>query len=355
MSSAKPAEIFKTIGEFANKISDKYNLRVAPKLPIGKASQAISGQREFRLQLINTHSPMPQSAINGLMDEFKKSPDVSGLSFNSLSPNSSKFPSISFKYEGISFDFVIARGANKGENFEKKVVSDLASFFKKASSDASYEKLVEKLIAANVDFAKNEIVKVKQRTGSTKKEGVPIEKLGAIIGDIEITDSTNHKWYISLKDSNGATFSSYSGAASLFNSSGDLIPDSAGAKFLSSFGVDLNKVQQGFDLRVGKNVIRKSIPVSMAKKAEMKAIFERAWGMNYFYVRKESGGWKVFWLDRAKLNEMTGNLTVTRIDYPTKTSKQITIFCNSGSWKYKVEIRNSKGGMYPNDTKFQVL
>lgn len=355
MNQAKPAEIYKSVGDFANQISTKYGLQVAPKLLLGKSSSAIQGQREFRLQLVNTHQPIAASAIQNLMNDIKSSSSTSNVIFNDLSPNSSKFPSISFTYSGISFDFVIARGANKGENFEKKVVSDLESFFRKASSDASYEKLVGKLMAANKDFAKNEIVKVKQRSGSTKKEGVAIEKLGAIIGDIELTDSTSQKWYISLKDSNGATFSSYSGAASLFNPAGELQPASAGADFLKAFGVDLNKVQEGFDLRLGKAQLRKSFPLSKSNSSEIKSIFERAWGMNYFYVRKESGGWKVFWLDRSKLNEMTQSLKVSRIDYPNKNSKQITVFCSNGTWKYKIEVRNSKGGIYPNDTKFQVL
>jgi hypothetical protein len=67
---------------------------------------------------------------------------------------------------------------------------------------------------AHTPFANSEIVSVKQRVGSTRKEGIPIEKLGAIIGDIELKDSNDEKWYISLKDVKGNTFSAYSGAAS---------------------------------------------------------------------------------------------------------------------------------------------
>lgn len=67
---------------------------------------------------------------------------------------------------------------------------------------------------AHTPFANSEIVSVKQRTGPTRKEGIPIEKLGAIIGDIELKDSNDEKWYISLKDVKGNTFSAYSGAAS---------------------------------------------------------------------------------------------------------------------------------------------
>jgi hypothetical protein len=120
-----------------------------------------------------------------------------------------------------------------------------------------YADVIKQLNESNKDFAAVEIKSVTQRKGSTKKEGVPIEKLGAIIGDIVLTDTTNNNWFVSLKDVNGDTFSSYSGAASLFNAQGELQPKSAGAEFLNAFGVDLNQIQAGFDLRNNKKSITK--------------------------------------------------------------------------------------------------
>jgi len=76
--------------------------------------------------------------------------------------------------------------------------------------------------------------------------------------------------------------------------------------------------------------------------------------MNYFYVRKQSSGWEVFWLDRKKLNELS-TVKVTKITYPGLNTKSITIFCESPIKKYKIEIRNAKGGEYPNEIKFKVL
>jgi light-regulated signal transduction histidine kinase (bacteriophytochrome) len=79
--------------------------------------------------------------------------------------------------------------------------------------------------------------------------------------------------------------------------------------------------------------------------------------MNYFYVRKTrtGDGWKVFWLDKNYLDSLTSNIVVDSIDYPSKKSKQITIKCHNSKQKYKVEIRNSKSGEYPNDIKFKVI
>lgn len=356
MTSAKaPKQVYESVSSYLGKLAEQHNMKIAAKMPLGRPAKSNSKVREFRLQLINTHQPLPKTAISQLISDILKNAEVKNVTFNELSPNSSKFPSISMEFDGYEFDFVIARGANKGENFEKKVVSDLDAAFKKASSDANYAKLIGMLIEANPEFAKNEIRSVKQRTGKTSKAGVAIENLGKIIGDIVITDTTGKEWFISLKDTNGATFSAYGGGPSLFNSSGDLQPNSEGAKFIKSFGVDLNKVQHGFDTRLNKNVLRASFDSPSANSSAIKAIFERAWGMNYFYVRKQSSGWKVFWIDRRKLDEMTGGIRVTEIRYPDKNSKQISIYCSNSYWKYKIEIRNSSGGTYPNDIKFQVL
>lgn len=348
------AEDYKKLGEWLNSILRVHNYQVAPLAPAGKPGKVMRNQREYRLQLINKQNDTSGSLIKELDKILKNQSNVKNVKFNAVSPNSSKFPSYSFDFSGQTIDLVIGRGANKGENFETQTVGNLAAAFKHSKKDPGFIRLIEQLNIENKEFASREIKEVKQRTGSTKKEGVPIEQLGSIIGDIVLTDTSNHQWFISLKDVNGNTFSSYSGAASLFNSNGDIQPKSPGAEFLNAFGVDLNEVQSGFDLRNNKKAIRAPIPVNKPNQAKIKAIFERAWGMNYFYVRKLTSGWKVFWLDREYLNKLTSNIRVTEIRYPNAKSKQITILCENNEQSYLIELRNSKAGEYPNDTKFKV-
>lgn len=346
---------FKKIGDWLNEVLKPFNYQVAPLAPAGKPGKVVRTAREYRLQLINKNTDTSDNLIKNLDKILKDaSTDIKNIKFNPISPNSSKFPSYGFEFSGQDFDLVIGRGANKGENFETNTVANLAAAFKTQKRDPGFADLIEKLNTANKDFASREIQEVKQRTGSTKKEGVPIEQLGAIIGDIVLKDTTGHNWFISLKDVNGNTFSSYSGAASLFNANGDLQPNSPGAEFLNAFGVDLNRVQEGFDLRNNKKALRKKIPVARPDQQKIKAIFERAWGMNYFYVRKQTNGWKVFWLDRDKLNKLVSNMRVDDVKYPSPTSKQISILCSTNEQSYLIELRNSKAGEYPNDTKFKV-
>jgi hypothetical protein len=352
--ASKNADVFKQVADLLDSVSVKYNFQVAKNLQTGKPSSDKSGGREYRMQLINVSLDKSEEYKKILPSLIQNIPSTSQVKFNNLSPNSSKYSSVSFVYENNSIDVVIAKGSNKGENFEKHTVNDLKNYFARSNVNTDYDKLINKMISSNDEFAKHEMVKVDQRTGSTRKESAPIEKLGEIIGDIVITDSTGKKWFISLKDVNGDTFSSYPGASTLFNKDGDLIPKSDGANFLKAFGVDLNLVQSGYDLRNKNKKDRSYIPVEKANQNVLKSIFQRAWGMNYFYVRKiSSGDWKVFWIDNDVLNRLTSNIRIDSIKYPSTSVKQVSIYCSNSYANYLVEIRNSKGGEYPNDIKFK--
>lgn len=347
---------YKKIGTWLNDVLKEYNYQVAAAAPAGKPGKVVKSVREYRLQLINKNNDTSDSLIKSLEKILRTaSSDIKNIKYNPISPNSSKFPSYSFDFDGQGFDLVVGRGANKGENFETNTVANLAAAFKTTRRDPSFADLINKLNKANKDFAGREIKEVKQRTGSTKKEGIPIEQLGAVIGDIVMTDTTGKQWFISLKDVNGNTFSAYPGASTLFNADGEIQPFSAGGVFLRNFGVDLNKVQEGFDLRNKKKALRKIIRVDAPNTAELRKMFERAWGMNYFYVRRQTTGWKVFWLGADKLADLTRGLRVTEIKYPSLSSKQISIKVSAGSQNYLIELRNSKAGEYPNDIKFKVL
>lgn len=346
-------DAFLKIADKLNSIIKAQNYQVAPAAPKGKPGSNDKRYREFRLQLINKEQDTSAAVIKHLDVQFKKDENVKSLKFNEISPNSSKFPSFSFVFDGQMYDIIVARGANSGEKFETRTVKNLDDYFR-IQQNSEMADVIQQMNDSHKPFANSEIVSVKQRTGSTKKEGVAIEKLGAIIGDIVLKDSTGAEWFVSLKDVNGNTFSSYSGAASLFDKDGTLQPNSPGADFLHSFGVDLNAVQDGFDGRGNIKKLRPKILVKKANQAEIEKIFNRAWGMNYFYVRRLVSGWKVFWLGKEKLDKLCIGIKVDAIRYPNKTSKQITILCSNSIEEYVIEIRNSKAQEYPNDTKFKV-
>lgn len=345
---------YKEFGANLNVLLKTYNYMVAPTAPAGRPGKGDRTVREFRLQLINKENNTSQRLINGIVNLVKS--DIAGASnikFNDISPNSSKFSSCSFVFAGQKYDLVIAQGANRGEKFEGQVVTDLQKYFLNGLSDRVYKDLLDKLNAAYPAFANVEIAKVEKRTGLTKKTGVSIEKLNEVIGDIVLYDTTGKPWYISLKDVNGATVSALPGAGSLFNSQGDLQPNSEGANLLKTFGVDLNQVQSGFDERRGFKKIRPKVPITKPDNNKIKEIFRTVWGMNYFYVRKTPSSWEVFWIDNQKLEKLS-SVKVDKIRYPGKNTKTVYIELSSPSKNYLIEVRNSKGGEYPNDIKVRV-
>ena len=345
---------FKQFGSDLIQILKPYNYTVAATAPAGKPGKGDKSTREFRLQLINKDNNTSAKLIKDIEALVKSS--VQGamqIKFNDISPNSSKFSSCSFTFEGQKFDLVVAQGANRGEKFEGKVVTDLQKYFLRGLTDSSYKDLIAKMSIAYPEFANVEIAKVEQRKGSTKKTGVAIEKLGEVIGDILLHDTTGKKWYISLKDVNGATVSALPGAGSLFNDKGDLQSNSEGAELLKKFGVDLNKVQTGFDERKSQKKVRPKYAVTRPNSREIKEVFKRVWGMNYFYVRKTTSSWEVFWIDSKKLDALS-NVTVEGVRYPGKNTKTIYIDLKSPVKKYLIEVRNSKAGEYPNDIKVRV-
>lgn len=346
---------YKLVGEILNGAFRSHNFQVNPKTPAGKPGKNDKKAREFRLQLINKHADIPAGFVERAKQIIKQAfPDVMGIQFNQISPNSSKFPSYGFTLEGQLYDIVIARGANKGENFEVVTTQNLAQAFHTRSGTSDFHKLIHQLGEANHEFRDVEIIKVEQRKGSTKKTGVPIEKLGEIIGDIILTDQNGKKWFVSLKDVNGHTFSAFPGASTIFNLQGIIQPKSEGCRFLEAFGVDLAMVQAGFNERRGGPTtgVTKVTNVKQGNRSTLKTIFEQAWGMNYFYVRKKTSGWEVFWIDRHRLNGLAGNIRIESITYPSKKTKSIMIYASNSLKNYKVEIRNSAGGEYPNDIKF---
>lgn len=345
--------VFLKIADNLNSMIKSKNYQVAPARPIGKPGSNDKRYREYRLQLINKELDTSAAVIDHLGNQLKKDSNIKLLKFNDVSPNSSKFPSYSFTFDDQMYDIVIARGANNGEKFEIRTVKNLDTYFK-IRQHSEMSQVIQQMNESYLPFVSAEIVAVKQRTGSTRKEGIAIEKLGAIIGDIVLTDSTGNDWFVSLKDIRGTVISAYSGAPTIFDKKGTLQPNSVGAKFLNSFGVDLNKVQAGFDERANINTLRPNLPYNNLNQTEIETIFNRVWGMNYFYVRRLINGWKVFWLGKEKLDKLCRGMKVDGIRYPDKKSKQISIFCSNGEENYIIEIRNSSRGEYPNDIKFKV-
>jgi len=308
--------------------------------------------REYRIHPIDTNTPPLVNVLDVIPDVLVSYPgSISRIKFNEISVNSSKFPSFSFTIEDVDYDLVIASNGNGGHKFEKQIIDSLRKAIFDGEQGTKGSDLFTKLVDLGLPDKQN-IANVSERKGSTRKSDVPIEHLGSVVGDAVVTTKTGEKHYISLKSAHGDTFSSYSGAKSLFDGT-TLDQHSFGAKFLQSFGVNLNTLQESFDTRNGIILDRQKIPATGHNKYETTDIMRRAWGCNYYYARDRKDGWETFFIDDNKLKTLA-DVEVERIVYPSETSKQLTINCSSPIKDYRIEIRNSKGGEYPNDIKFRV-
>lgn len=260
-----------------------------------------------------------------------------------------KFPSYTFKLDDVPHEVAICQ-RNRGHSFESKVADALVASVSRPPRGEVGE-LVEQLEESHSDFRWADVQYISRGKSNAAKAGLPVEEMASAVGDIVLHADSN--WFLSVKDIDGNTFSSYAGAASLFEN-GTLNPESKGVSFLTAFGVDLNRVQAGYDARNGLSCHRPTHYASAANSSILQRIFERAWGVNYFYARKKPLGWLTFWLGYDKLKLLTSNIVVEKISYPSETCKSITIEAGNHHQRYIVEVRNSKGGEYPNDIKFKV-
>lgn len=340
-------------------------------------SKEIPNQRVFRCQKLGTDKLDDDSAKDrfkqALMTELDAIDNFTAPEYWERSNNSGKYSSVSTDYRMMSIDIVIARGANKGEDFESEVINDFQRLAalpvgNSIYANNKYVELLRKLEKAHPDFKANEFRTVSKgfKGKDTFRRGKSPKEIGMIVGDMVITDTAGNRWSISLKNETGFTIANMGISPSndqFFDARGELLFNSYGATILKAFGVDMNRVQAGFDVKANKAAsltsdIYTSNKTSISKEASkhpLKKIFEEAWGSDYFYVRKATNEWKVMWIDKVVLEKLTGNLRINHdmIRYPGKERKQVTIYAENSHIKYVIEIRNTSGGLYPKQCNFR--
>lgn len=330
-----------------------YGYKLQDKYLSGKPHK--DGGRLYKLYPIDD----TPSFIDGVLGTHLGSIGGKDVTFCQASTVAPKFPSYTFTLDGVFHEVVICEN-NRGASFEDLVFDSLNSY---VAVDGQYgdpiypeiEDLIERMQESSCPYFHWSEVKGVSRGGSNiPKANLELGDLGKAMGDIVLHGHGDDRWFISLKGIDGGVISAKGDAVSLFDEEGTLIPNSRGSAFLMAYGADLGAVQAGFDLRNGISKDRPVYHVPPANSDIIKTHFQQAWGINYFYARKKMLGWLTFWLDHAKLESLTSNIVVERIVYPSRTNKSINIDVSNAEQRYIIEIRNSKGGEYPNDIKFKV-
>lgn len=286
---------------------------------------------------------------------------ISEVQVNQNSRNSSKYSSVSFSFGGNDYDIVVAKGGNKGENFEKKLLLDMNNLA--AGIDSSDEATAAFAALQKVDpvFKLSNIASVSPRTGTTQRSGsMSPEETGKIIADIIVKLKKGGERYISVKNKDGSTLAQF-GLSKAFKD--DLSVDTKSEEWKSwiePFGLDPKKIEEGLkSARDGTELPFPDIEKmddKVKKTSQVYKIMQKMWGANYYYLRETKGGFKAFKVDSDFVdNELLKNLKVTEVRYPGPSRKQITMYLESDSMKYKVEFRNPRGRGSVKPTQIQLI
>lgn len=307
-----------------------YQIRVKP----------LSAQAE-RKDLLNK--------IHAIIKSKAKDLGISDIQINSVSRNSSKFSSVSFKIGDIMYDVVVAAGANRGERFEKELLLKLDNLVAGHDSTEEAEAALAALGEVDPSIKLSNIVSVTPRAGATQRSrAVTAEHTGKIIGDVIIKLKRGGERYISIKDIDGTTVAKF-GVSRAFSDDLKVNANSYEWKeWLEPFGLEKEKIEQGLTAYVEDADVPWPDVVQLDNKikpgSQVFSIFEKLWGSDYIYLKKKAGGFFAMIVDKESIDSVIlKNLRITEIRYPSKARKQITISAESDSMKFRIEIRNTSG------------
>jgi tetrahydromethanopterin S-methyltransferase subunit B len=285
---------------------------------------------------------------------------VKNVQINDVSVNSSKYSSVSFTAGESDYDIVVAKGGNGGEHFEQDLLLSMDNLVAGIENTEQATKAFMALQGVDPAFKLSNVVSVSKRTGTTKRSGdLTPSETGKIIGDVIVTLKKGGDKYISVKDINGKTVAQF-GLAKAFND--DLTVNTTSQEWktwLQPFGLDAKKISEG--LKAAQAGTEVSFPDTEEMEKNVKpgsavqTIMEKMWGCDYYYLRKNGKDFKALKIDKAYVdNELLKNLKVTKLNYPSSVRKQINIYLESESMKFKLEVRNPRGKGSVKPTQIQL-
>ena len=290
--------------------------------------------------------------VQAALSKMKKQGlEISDIQFNKNSTHSGKFSSVSFKMGDTYYDIVIARGANRGESFEKELLLKLDNLVTGISTDdEEAHHALSALQKIDPDFSIDNIKSITPRTGSTSRSAATTaEEMGAIIADIIVTLKNGGRRYISVKNRDGDTVAQF-GVSDAFTDSLDVNTSSQAWKvWLAPLKLDAAKIAEG--LRAARDgtelewddIVRPNEPIE-ADEPIVK-ILKQMFGGGYYYLRQKKDGFFATKIDDDYLStHLLKNLKISEIRYPSAARKQLTIFLHSDAGTFKLELRNPSGG-----------
>jgi hypothetical protein len=280
---------------------------------------------------------------------------------------SSKFPTYELEAEGLPVYVVFGVGGNKGNEFEKKANEEMAAM----KGEHPILKPLVPLIAPDT------IASVTTRAGSTRRSFTGrVDDVGQIIADTWVIGESGKTYFVSLKNTGGATISNH-GCGGIFKSwdtEGKLSFDANAfpplTNLFNKLNVDvnllINNLQQYINAMQGREWTPSTVTDTVSngdlnafKEAVMSSI-----GYGYYYAREKSGG-KIQFEDLTtveKLSEFIGNIQKVEIRYPyvkglglrEKRKGLDLIGQTSKGWRFIFQFRNAGGGLIPRQLNLMI-
>ncbi len=271
---------------------------------------------------------------------------------------SSKFKTYTMIVDGVPVSVVVGQGRNLGQSFEDDINTEVGQALSGGKLSPRIKQLFDE-IGVNV----SDIKSVEQ--ASKKRVKRPLSPNLVDVGP-EISDMTllmkksNAKIFISIKNVSGNTFAN-AGCSGMFEvkqgPEGTVVVPKAHPldDFVQALGVDKKAAAKGYTNYA--NGI-KNVPVGRGVPDfdKVRDYIAGAYGYGYWYAREEGAGFHVIDLTTPEaVDAHVGEVTDVQVRYPG-ISKQITcIITTTGEGgRYIVEIRNSHGGIDPNEIKVKV-
>lgn len=301
-----------------------------------------------------------------LLEATLASPNFAKLGFdspvvNQRSVNSGRFSSVTTKFLDVNFDIVVAEGANNGEKFEKELIIKMDNLIAGIDDSQQAKKAFAALNNVDPKITIDNVLSVAPRAGTTKRSGdLTPNQMGEIIGDMVIQLKDGTKRFVSVKNISGNTIAQF-GVSAAFNNDLSINTESTEWKmWIEPFGLDVEKLLEAFKAaRRGKKLAWKSIQhvnTPVPKGSKIYKLFQKMWGVNYIYLRETSGSFFATVINKEYVDDfLLKNLRVTEIRYPSQERKQISIYVESDTTRFKIDIRNARGKSEVKPTQIQLM
>ena len=362
MSQKAPSEAPKTADAVIKNLLANLPFLINP-VKGGKFNQ--SGVYQIRVN--SSDNSLDNDCILSKIEEFLASKQMSNLGIHSIcryeiSPNSSKFSSVGFSVGSIQYDIVLAKGSNKGQEFEKEMLKKLQRLHKGEEVCSEALAVIEAIRKISPDVSLKSIKNISARYGNTVRSEVTSPQMaGEIIADAVLELKSGKKKFVSLKNQTGTTIANF-GFNGIFDENFTVdTTNPKWKKWVAPLCVDADRVASGLraykeGIETGDSSVSKINKV-VRKNSSVYKLLQLLWGSNYIYLRKKGKSIQAVNVDETTIdNEFLKGMRIVEIRYPYAGRKQVTvIFENAKSKKFRLELRNTKGQLAPNQLNFGTM